>query len=96
VINHLVLLGFPDDELVREAVLKLRSLEDAIPDIRALEVHEDIAGKSASGHQLILLTTHDSDEALEKYKKNPAHVAAAGWLRSHVSSAAEFDWRSDS
>jgi hypothetical protein len=68
----------------------LEALRGEIPGLMALTVSADL-GDSDGNFDVILVSDHDSAEALEVYQKHPAHLEAAAVIKAHVSSRACVD-----
>ncbi len=68
----------------------LEALRGEIPGMAALTVSADL-GDSDGNFDVILVTDHDSVEALEVYQKHPAHLEAAAVVKAHVSARACVD-----
>lgn len=68
----------------------LEGLRGEIPGMAALTVSADL-GDSDGNFDVILVTDHDSVEALEVYQKHPAHLEAAAVVKAHVLSRACVD-----
>lgn len=54
----------------------LNKLPAVIPELKSLEVGEDI-NRGPVAYDLVLITTHADNTDLEKYQKHPEHVYAA-------------------
>lgn len=57
---------------------ELSALVGVIPGFRSISITEDIA-EIDSNADVVLLSTHDSRDALEAYRSHPEHVASATW-----------------
>jgi len=69
----------------------LEPLASVIPGVLALEVRNDLG--IVPGHwEVVLISDHESVEALESYQSHPAHVEAAGWVSTVVSGRAVVDF----
>jgi len=71
------------EEIRREIKTGLESLVGVIPGL--LEMRVQTGGLASSTADLMLDSTFESKEALDRYKDHPAHVAVAdGSVRPHV------------
>ena len=95
-VRHVVIWSFrediehPDDTFT-EMALKLESLVGVIPGLVSLEVGRDL-GDSDANWDVVLVSEHESADALEVYQKHPAHLDVAAWVKQHVSARAAVDY----
>jgi heme-degrading monooxygenase HmoA len=69
----------------------LEPLASVIPGVIALEVRRDLG--IVPGHwEVVLVSDHDSVDALEAYQSHPSHVEAAAWVSTVVSGRAVVDF----
>lgn len=68
----------------------LEPLLGVIPGLTSLAVTPDL-GAQDSNFDVILVTEHESAEALEVYQSHPAHLAAGAIVKAHVSERACVD-----
>ena len=66
------------DEAVNRFREELSALVGVIPGFRSISITEDIAEIDANA-DVVLLSIHDSRDALEAYRSHPGHVASAPW-----------------
>lgn len=83
-IQHIVMWKLVEmtDEARNDAVSRFRSelssLVGVIPGFRSISITEDIA-EIDSNADVVLVSIHDSRDALEAYRVHPEHVASATW-----------------
>ena len=78
-IRHVVTLTFRDDttsEQVDEIVGALRTLPDAIPELKGYVVGPDV-GRSQGNASLAIVADFESWDGYEAYRDHPDHVAVA-------------------
>ena len=83
-LRHVVLWAFKDAvaPAEREAILgDLRGLAAAVPELRSVEVGENISPARAQGHTHLMIQTFDDRAGLAAYQAHPAHVPVAARLR---------------
>ncbi len=95
-VRHVVIWSFLDDiadpeTTFQEMATKLRGLVGVIPGLTSLEVGRDL-GDSEANWDVVLVSEHDSVQALEVYQQHPAHLEVAGWVKQHVSQRAAVDY----
>ena len=74
--RHVVLFRFRDDApapSIDAALDAVRELADAVPTVRAVEVHTD-AGESPDNHQAAAVVTFDDVAGYRVYRDHPAHL----------------------
>lgn len=77
-----------DAEGIRE---HLTSLLGVVPGLRGISVLPDLG--HIDGHwDLVLVSEHDSAEALDGYQAHPAHKEASAWVAERVSDRAIVDY----
>lgn len=69
---------------------RLEGLRGAIPGLVTLEVHTDV-GTTEGNWDVMLISEHESVEALAVYQSHPDHTAAGAWIRERVSARACVD-----
>ena len=76
-IKHIVMWKFRAEETQRkhQFLNGLAKLYGVIPEIKSMEIKEDIAG--GSNYDAVLVATFDSLETLKTYKEDPRHKAVA-------------------
>ena len=95
-IRHVVLwkLSAADpDQRRREAEgirQRLETLVGVVPGLRSLAVGAD-TGWTEGNWDVLLVSEHDDEAALNGYQVHPAHVEVAGWIRTLVSERACVD-----
>ncbi len=87
-IRHICLFKFKDEAGGRtreQNVMITKNMLDKLPEsieyIRAQQTFVGAEAQSADNCDLILISDFDSLDALEKYKKHPAHVAVGDFMR---------------
>lgn len=81
-IKHVIMWKFREgeEENMHKFIDGLRALKGVIPEILELEVGVDYGG---TGHyDAVLISTFESREALDTYKKDPRHVAVSNLCKS--------------
>jgi hypothetical protein len=68
----------------------LEALRGAIPGLLELTVSSDL-GETDGNFDVVLVTDHESADALAVYQSHPAHLEAAGVVKAHVSARACVD-----
>ncbi|MBX9718510.1 MAG: Dabb family protein [Microbacteriaceae bacterium] len=96
-IRHIVMfrLAADDDAQRRDdahgIAERLEALETQIPGIQSIRVDRDLG--LVDGHwDVVLVSEHDDNAALEAYQVHPAHKEAAAWIGSVVSDRAVVDY----
>lgn len=70
---------------------RLEALQTQISGIQSIRVDRDL-GLVAGHWDLVLVSEHDDNAALEAYQVHPAHQEAAAWVGSVVSDRATVDY----
>lgn len=90
VITHVVLLTLKDPADRDEAVSRLATLPESIPEIESLQVGTDgVATDGAS--DIVLITTHGDSSSLNTYQSHTVHQEFLSWLRPRLASRAVVD-----
>ena len=76
--------------VTQEITRLLEGLLGVVPGMTSLKVTSDL-GNYSTNFDLVLVSEHDSPEALQGYQDHPAHQAAAQWIRANVSHRACVD-----
>lgn len=76
--------------VTREIIRLLEGLPAVVPGLTSLEVTTDL-GDDDGNFDVVLVSEHVSQSALLEYQEHPAHRAAAGWIREHVTARACVD-----
>lgn len=88
-IRHVVLwnLSSPDPEQRRRDLdgiqERLTALVGIVPGLRSVSVAPDL-GSSNGNWDVMLLSEHDDEAALQAYQEHPAHLETAAFIRSVV------------
>jgi hypothetical protein len=77
-----------DAEGIRE---RLTALLGVVPGLRGLDVHRDL-GLIDTHWDVILVSDHDDNAALEGYQAHPAHRDASAWISTVVTDRAVVDF----
>jgi hypothetical protein len=88
--THVVMFRFHEPTDAEEAAHRLSQMAGRIPGLTGLRVgtnHHD----GPAAYQVVLITEHDSPEALKDYASHPVHVEVAGWLAERISERAVVD-----
>lgn len=88
--THIVMLRFHNQADADEAAHRLSQMAGRIPGMTGLRVGTDHNGGPAAFH-LVLITEHDSREALQDYATHPVHVEVLEWLGGRISERAVVD-----
>ena len=91
---HFTLVATDPDE--RAAALagitdRLEALVGVVPGLHSLTISGDI-GRLDDNADVILVSDHDDNAALEAYQVHPAHVEAAAYVRSVISGRSTVDF----
>ena len=70
---------------------KLGALVGVVPGLRSLSVNPSLFPGDANW-DVVLISEHDSAEALADYQVHPAHVEAASWVSQQVNARAAVDY----
>jgi hypothetical protein len=94
--RHVVIWKFRDDLADSEATFlemknRLEALVGVIPGLTSLEVGRDL-GDSEANADVVLISEHESAQALEAYQAHPAHLEVAAWARTQVNSRSAVDY----
>lgn len=92
-IKHIVFFKFEDysKELAIKSKGLLKDLAGKVPQLRTLEVGEDLI-RSDRSYDIALITTFDSLDDLAKYQVDPEHQKVAVFLRSVCQSIVAVDF----
>lgn len=96
-IRHIVMFRLAaTDELQRRddahgIAERLEALETQIAGIQSIRVDRDL-GLVAGHWDVVLVSEHDDNAALEAYQAHPAHKEAAAWIASVVTDRAVVDY----
>ena len=84
----------PEDrsEQVRGIRARLTALVGVVPGLLGMDVEPDL-GVVAGHWHLVLVSEHESPEALESYQADPRHLEAAEWTGRFVAARAVVDYR---
>ena len=70
---------------------RLTALVGVIPGLRSLSLEPDL-GLLEDHWDVVLVSEHDDNAALEGYQSHPAHLEAAGFTRSVTNARASVDY----
>jgi len=70
---------------------RLEALVGVIPGLHSLKISGDI-GKLDGNADVILVSDHDDNAALEAYQAHPAHLEAGAYVRSVISGRSTVDY----
>ena len=81
-IRHVIMWNFREgeEENMHRVLNGLKSLDGVIPEIRRMEVGVNVLEKN--NYDACLIADFDDLEALERYKKDPRHVAVSTLCKS--------------
>ena len=81
-IRHVIMWKFREgeEENMHRVLNGLKSLDGVIPEIRRMEVGVNVLEKN--NYDACLIADFDDLEALERYKKDPRHVAVSTLCKS--------------
>jgi heme-degrading monooxygenase HmoA len=97
VIRHVVMftLASRDDAQraadVAEARRRLTALVGVVPGLRTISLERDL-GRVDGHFDVVLVSDHDDEAALEAYQAHPAHVDASAFIRSVTDDRAGVDF----
>ena len=70
---------------------RLTALVGVVPGLQSIVLKADLG--LVEGHwDVVLVSEHDDNEALEAYQAHPAHLEAAGFIRSVTNDRATVDY----
>jgi Stress responsive A/B Barrel Domain len=70
---------------------RITALVGVVPGMLSAEVGEDLG--LVEGHRdVVLITEHESNTALEGYQSHPAHLEAAEWIEGVISGLSTVDY----
>lgn len=92
-VKHVVMWRLHENSPQNRLQIKdlLHSLAGRIDGLETLETGENISPVEPA-YDLVLITTHTSREALEKYRKHPEHVAVAERIKKITRERAVVDF----
>ncbi|MBD5641863.1 MAG: Dabb family protein [Desulfovibrio sp.] len=82
----------PDCVNQAEAIQTASSSLKSLPSVRSVDVSIRILAGSTVPCQVILVSTHDGEQALEEYKKDPVHVKFAQMITAAAQSRSCIDY----
>ncbi|MBP3412014.1 MAG: Dabb family protein [Oscillospiraceae bacterium] len=74
-IRHIVMWKFREDADPTEFLTRLAALQGEIDWIRSMEIHRSAVADAA--YDAVLISDFDTLEDVERYKKDPRHVAVS-------------------
>lgn len=89
-ITHVVLYRLHDPEDLDEAIARLRGMAGRIPSLRSVRAGRD-SNSGPAAFELVLITEHDSAEALAAYQQDPYHREIVAWLSPKIRDRAVVD-----
>jgi len=96
VIRHVVLWKLaaeaPEDKVAAGAGIRerLEALVGVVPGLNSVQVLPDL-GSTDGNFDVMLLSEHEDEAALQGYQEHPAHLEAAAFIRSVVQGRAALD-----
>ncbi|MBN2655877.1 MAG: Dabb family protein [Spirochaetales bacterium] len=90
-ISHVVMWKLKDISDGDEVVRRLKSLDGRIPGLISIEAGAD-TNRSEAAWDVVLVSTHDSKEALDSYQVHPEHVEVRNFIGSVASERAVVDF----
>ncbi len=95
-VKHVVMWRLSADESDKAAVVaemrgKLTALVGVVPGLTSVDVVSDL-GDAPANFDVMLLSEHDSVEALAVYQAHPAHLEVAAWVKTQVTERAAVDY----
>jgi len=98
-IRHIVMFKFKDsangrskEENLQEAKARMLALGEEIPEFTRFTVSFWAGWQAPGNYDYILVSEFDSLEQLTAYQKHPAHVEAAGYVKSVTCNRTCFDY----
>lgn len=89
-ITHVVMWRFNDPADIDEAAERLRGLLGTVAGLDDLKVGRN-SNAGPHAYELVLISQHDSFEALAEYQADPAHQEVASWIGDRVADRAVVD-----
>jgi stress responsive alpha/beta barrel protein len=90
-IKHVVMWKLNNISDGDEVVKKLKNLEGRIPGLISIDAGTD-TNKSGVAYDVVLISHHESQEALESYQLHPDHVEVKEFISSVVRDSAVVDF----
>lgn len=95
-VTHVVMWTLAASDADKPAVIqqmrdRLTSLLGVIPGLLTLRVEADL-GDTEANYDVMLVSEHESMEALEVYQAHPAHIEVGGWIKTLVTGRAAVDY----
>jgi diamine N-acetyltransferase len=92
-LTHVVLMQFqePSPTVLRKAAEMLRGLKGKVPELRSIEVGQDVL-HSGRSYDLALITRFDTLADMQHYQEHPEHVAVLQYLRSVLAASVAVDY----
>jgi hypothetical protein len=84
--RHVMSIWWTDEssaETRAHAVAQIRGLPDIVPEIRSLELGEDLGMRPDNPH-IVFIVDFDDEDGFLAYRENPDHVALGVWMRPIV------------
>jgi DNA-directed RNA polymerase subunit H (RpoH/RPB5) len=82
-IKHVVMWKLNNISDGDEVVKKLKNLEGRIPGLISIDAGTD-TNKSTSAYDVVLISRHESQEALDSYQVHPEHLEVKKFIGSVV------------
>ena len=82
-IKHVVMWKLKNISDGDEVVKKLKNLEGRIPGLISIDAGTD-TNRSSSAYDVVLISRHETREALDSYQKHPEHVVVKNYIGSVV------------
>ena len=89
-LTHIVMWRFHDQADVDEAVSKLRGMVGKVAGANSIKVGRN-RNESANAFELVLISEHDSPDALTTYAADPVHQDIVSWMSDRVATRAVVD-----
>lgn len=89
-VTHVVMYRLHDPNELDEVVERLRGMAGRIPSLRSVRAGRDV-NRGPNAHELVLITEHDSTEALAAYQQDPYHREIVAWLSEKIRDRAVVD-----
>lgn len=90
-IKHVVMWKLKNLSDGDEVVRRLKNLEGRIPGLISIDAGTDI-NRSSAAYDVVLISEHESREALESYQVHPDHVEVKEFIGSVVNERVVVDF----
>lgn len=89
-VTHIVMWRFHDPGDIDEADSRLRAMMGRVAGVNSIRVGRN-RNQTPHAYELVLISEHDSFEALATYAADPVHQEIVAWMSDRVASRAVVD-----